>query len=170
MKYCTTVTYETLMSLIMSLPRYKILCWLKALFLCCNGAIIGKRVVFYPGVWIEPGRHLVIEDDVDLAKDVLIISGGGVTIGKRTLIGYGTKILSTNHIIPPIPLPILGSGHKKAPVKIGNDVWIGANAVILSGVTIGDGAIVGAGAVVTKDVSAYSVVGGVPAKLIKKRT
>ncbi len=55
------------------------------------------------------------------------------------------------------------------PVTIGNDVWIGANAIILSGVTIGDGAIIAAGAVVTKNVEAYAIVGGVPAKLIKYR-
>lgn len=58
---------------------------------------------------------------------------------------------------------------KNRPVKIGNDVWIGANVVILPGVTIGDGAIIGAGAVVTHDVGPYEIVGGVPAKLIKKR-
>lgn len=55
------------------------------------------------------------------------------------------------------------------PVVIGNDVWIGANVVILPGVTIGDGAVLAAGAVVTKDVEPYAIVGGVPAKLIKKR-
>lgn len=55
------------------------------------------------------------------------------------------------------------------PVNIGNDVWVGANAIVLDGVTVGDGAIVAAGAVVTRDVEPYSVVGGVPAKLIKKR-
>lgn len=54
-------------------------------------------------------------------------------------------------------------------VLIGNDVWIGANVVVLDGITIGNGAIIGANSVVTKDVSAYSIVGGVPAKEIKKR-
>jgi acetyltransferase-like isoleucine patch superfamily enzyme len=54
-------------------------------------------------------------------------------------------------------------------VKIGNDVWIGANAVIFDDVTIGDGAVIAAGAIVTKDVEPYAVVGGVPAKMIKKR-
>jgi virginiamycin A acetyltransferase len=56
-----------------------------------------------------------------------------------------------------------------APIKIGNDVWVGARAVVLDGVTIGDGAIIGAGAVVTKDVSAYTVVGGVPVSFIRNR-
>jgi acetyltransferase-like isoleucine patch superfamily enzyme len=56
-----------------------------------------------------------------------------------------------------------------AQIQIGNDVWIGARAIILGGVTIGDGAIVGAGAVVTKDVPAYAVVGGVPAKILRYR-
>lgn len=57
----------------------------------------------------------------------------------------------------------------KKTVVIGNDVWIGSNAIVLQGVTIGDGAVVAAGAVVTKDVPSYTVVGGVPAKVIKKR-
>ena len=57
----------------------------------------------------------------------------------------------------------------KGDIIIGNDVWIGYNAIILSGVTIGDGAIIATGAVVTKDVPAYTIVGGIPAKKIKKR-
>lgn len=58
---------------------------------------------------------------------------------------------------------------RRGPINIGNDVWIGYGAVILRGVSIGDGAIVGAGAVVTKDVDPYTIVGGVPAKTIRKR-
>ena len=57
----------------------------------------------------------------------------------------------------------------KGDITIGNDVWIGYEAIILAGVTIGDGAIIGARAVVTKDVAPYTIVGGIPAKMIKKR-
>ena len=60
------------------------------------------------------------------------------------------------------------AGMTYAPIHIGKNVWIGANATVLAGVTIGDGAIVAAGAVVTKDVAPNTVVGGVPAKVIKK--
>lgn len=57
-----------------------------------------------------------------------------------------------------------------SPITIGNDVWIGARVIIMDGVNIGDGAIIAAGAVVTKDVEPYTIVGGVPAKTIRKRT
>ncbi|HIF58330.1 MAG TPA: acyltransferase [Rhodospirillales bacterium] len=170
MKGFLVVSYEFLMSLVFSLPRYRFFIFIKQLLLKIMGAKFGARVVIYPGVWIAPGRNLVIEDDVDLAKDVLITTSGGVHIGARTLIGYRTQIISSNHSIPPIgePFPISGDVH--APVKIGCDVWIGANCVITPGVTIGTGAVVAAGSVVTKNVDKYSIVGGVPAKLIKMRS
>ena len=163
------VTYEFLMSLVFALPRYDFCIFLKKLFLKPMGAKIGKGVVIYPGVWIVPGRNLVVENHVDLAKDVLITSSGGVFIGERTLVGYRTQILSANHSIPPIgePFPISGDVMKRVVIK--NDVWIGANCIITPGVTIGEGAVIAAGSVVTKDVEANSIVGGVPAKFIKMR-
>ena len=106
-------------------------------------------------------------------------------IGKFCSIAYGTKFLfnSANHTMRSLstyPFPIFydewehGIGADKAwdnkgDIVIGNDVWIGFEAVILAGVTIGDGAIIGARAVVTKDVPPYTIVGGVPAKPIRKR-
>ena len=132
------------------------------------GAQVGKGVVFYPGVWIAPGRNLVLEDNVDLAKDVLITTSGGVSIGKDTLVGYRTQILSTNHSIPPVG-ENLPSGDQPGHVRIEKDVWIGAGCIITAGVRIGEGAVVAAGSVVTKDVAANSIVAGVPAKLIRMR-
>ena len=133
------------------------------------GAKIGTGVVIYPGVWICPGRKLIIEDGVDLAKDVLITTSGGVFIGKRTLVGYRTQILSANHEIPKVGLPFPISGDVYKPIHISDDVWIGANCIIAAGVTIGTGAVVAAGSVVTKDVPPNAIVGGVPAKLIRMR-
>lgn len=163
------VSYETVMSFLFLLPRYHTLNRIKRLFLILNGATIGKRVVFYPGVWIAPGRNLRIGDDVDLALNVQIETSGGVTIGDRTLVGYGTKIFSRNHIMPQKPEPIFGNGHRFNAVSIGKDVWLGANVIVLPGRTIGDGAVVGAGSVVTKDVAPYTIVAGNPAKLVRER-
>lgn len=86
-----------------------------------------------------------------------------ITIGNDVAISHDVTIMdSDGH-------QILQEGHKEsAPIEIGNNVWVGSRAMILKGVKIGDGAIVAAGAVVTKDVPAYSMVAGVPAKVVKK--
>lgn len=169
LKQFIVVSYELVMQLLFSLPRYSVLNALKSSFLRIQGARIGKRVIFYPGVWIVSGKNLEIGDDVDLALDVLITTGGGVCIGDRTLIGYRSQIISSNHNIPPMPARIFDSGHISKPVTIGCDVWVGASCLILPGVDIGDGAIIAAGSVVTKSVAPYTVVGGVPAQLIRER-
>lgn len=163
------VSYETILALLMALPRYPLLNALKAAFLRMCGARVGKRVVFYPGVWITPAKGLSLADDVDLALDVLLTCGGGVQIGARTLVGYRTQILSANHRIPPGKDRIFGSGHEKSPVVIGEDVWIGANVIVLPGVSIGDGSVIAAGSVVTKNVPEYSIVAGVPARVVRNR-
>lgn len=169
MKYFIVVTFELVMKLVFVFPRYRLANFIKSLFLKCLGAKVGKRIVFYPGVWISPGRNLVIGNDVDLALDVLITTSGGVEIGDRTLIGYRTQIISGNHKIPSNKSQIFYSGHEYGKVIIGTDCWIGANCIIMPGVTIGEGAVVAGGSVVTKDVEKFTVVGGVPSKKIKSR-
>jgi acetyltransferase-like isoleucine patch superfamily enzyme len=169
MKYFIVVMYETIMKFLFGLPRFKILNKIKKSFLELLGAQIGNRVIFYPGLWISPPHNLVIGDDVDLALNVLITTKGGVFIGDRTLVGYGTKIISSNHKIPLQKQKIFESTHISKKVVIENDVWIGANCIILPGVVIGEGAVIAAGSIVTKNVKKYTVVGGVPANLIKNR-
>lgn len=164
------VTYEMLMQLVFALPRYRVFIWLKESLLKLQGAKFGKRVVIYPGVWIAPGRNLVVGDDVDIAKDVILMTAGGIEIGDRTLIGYRTQIISGNHKIPRGRKQIFGAGYDRRKVKIENDVWIGANCIITSDVTIGEGAVIGAGAVVTHDIPPFSIAAGIPAKVIKFRT
>lgn len=170
MKYFLVVAFEMASSIVFSLPRFRLINRFKAIFLRCMGAKIGDRVVFYPGITVLTGRRLVLGDDVDLATGVLITTDGGVAIGDRTLVGYGTKILSRNHRVPPLPESIFAAGHEAKSVAIGADVWIGAGCIILPGTRVGDHAIVAAGSVVTKDVPSGAVVGGAPARVIKMRT
>ena len=76
---------------------------------------------------------------------------------------------SNNHTFKSTKIPIISQGMTEGEIIIGNDVWIGSNAVILPNCNIGDGAIIGAGAVVTSNIEPYTVVGGIPARFIKKR-
>jgi len=92
-----------------------------------------------------------------------------VEIGEQSLISMHCTILSSNHGVPPLGKLIRDTVDKLLPTKIGRDVWIGANAVILGGVTIGEGAVVAAGAVVNRDVEAGAVVAGVPARIVRNR-
>ena len=103
-----------------------------------------------------------------------------VAIGKYCSIAEGVKFICGEHtttLVSTFPMGILPfvksvpevDAITKGPIVIGNDVWLGTNAIVLSGVTVGDGAVVAAGAVVTRDVPPYAVVAGVPARVIKMR-
>ena len=94
---------------------------------------------------------------------------GPLTIGDNVMMGPDVVILTHTHNIDTPTLPMIEQGMRTDPVTIGNDVWIGMRSIIMPGVNIGDGSVIGAGAVVTKDVPAYAIVGGVPAKVIKYR-
>ncbi|MEX3937108.1 DapH/DapD/GlmU-related protein [Paraburkholderia phymatum] len=168
-RYALVASVEAALSMLFALPRLRACNALKALALRALGATIGRRPVFYPGVWIMPGRNLAVGDDVDFALGVVVTTAGGVEIGDRVLIGYRTQILSTNHVIPPLPGKVFSSGHAGRRVTIASDVWIGANSIVLPGVRIGTGAVVAAGSVVTKDVPAGAIVGGNPARVIRMR-
>lgn len=94
----------------------------------------------------------------------------GVEIGAYTMLGPNVKIVGNDHVFDKAGTPTIFSGRPPfKKTRIGRDVWIGANSIVIAGSSIGDGAIVAAGSIVTNDVLAFSVVGGVPAKFIKKR-
>ena len=93
---------------------------------------------------------------------------GPVTIGSHVNLAQGITVTALNHNFEESSKRIDEQGVTTKPVIIGNDIWIGANAVILPGVSIGDHSVVAAGAIVTKDVPPHSLVAGVPAKIIKK--
>ena len=125
--------------------------------------------------WIYPNVYLTHTYGIQVGKTFGVNSGaildgrGGITIGDDAMIGPNVVIASSNHNYQQLDFPMSRVDHVMAAVVIGSDVWIGANAVITPGVRIGDGAVVGAGAVVTKDVAPYTIVGGVPAKVIGNR-
>lgn len=111
------------------------------------------------------GGNVRIGQNTFLGEYVVIYGHGGIEIGQNTLIAMHTCIISSNHTVPDKNTFIRSQGDILLPVKIGNDVWIGAGAKILGGVTIGDGCVVGAGAVVTKNLPCYSIALGVPAQI-----
>tara|TARA_Y100000991_G_C21709108_1_gene237101 strand:- start:224 stop:532 length:309 start_codon:yes stop_codon:yes gene_type:complete len=94
---------------------------------------------------------------------------GEIIIGKNVLIGPNSVLRSNNHNYKTSQKPINQQGMSEGKITIEDDVWIGSNVVILPNVIIGKGSIVAAGAVVTSNVEAFSIVGGVPAKLIGLR-
>lgn len=110
--------------------------------------------------------NVVIGDHTRIGLHNTII--GPVTIGNHVNLAQGITVTALNHNFKDSDKRIDEQGVSTNPVTIGNDIWIGANAVILPGVTIGDHSVVAAGAVVTKDVPPQSLVAGVPAKVIKQ--
>jgi acetyltransferase-like isoleucine patch superfamily enzyme len=95
---------------------------------------------------------------------------GGVTIGDRVYTSPFVQIVSVNHVFDDPNVPFVDQGITAEGIVIEDDVWIGSGAVITDGVRIGKGAVVAGGAVVTKDVEPLTIVGGVPAKMIRKIT
>ncbi|MCP9915848.1 acyltransferase [Cyanobium sp. ATX 6F1] len=100
---------------------------------------------------------------------VVIYGHGGVQIGRNCLISMHSRVLSSNHTIPPIGVSIRSQPDVLQPTVIGDDVWLGAGVTVLGGVHIHTGAIVGAGAVVTHDLPAHAIAVGVPARVVRYR-
>lgn len=120
-------------------------------------------------VRLDNPAKLSIGDDTFIGRGTFINAGGGVSIGADVLIGPDVKIWSADHRFDLLDAPIRLQGHTFGRVVIGDDVWIGANSIILKGVTVGRGAVIAAGSVVKTDVEDYAVVAGVPAKIVKLR-
>ena len=134
------------------------------------GRLTGKKIDdtfrLFPPFYTDFGKNISIGKDVFINSGCHFQDQGGITIGDGSLIGHNVVLATINHDLDP-------ANNRKnhyAPIKIGSHVWIGSNATVLPGVTIGDWAVVAAGAVVTKDVPAKTVVGGVPARFIKNIT
>jgi acetyltransferase-like isoleucine patch superfamily enzyme len=115
-----------------------------------------------------PHSGIKIGKDSLIGEYCVIRGQGGVTIGDRVYTSPFTQIIAVNHVFDDPKRPFVEQGITAKGIVIKDDVWLGAGAVIMDGVTIGEGAVVAAGAVVTKDVLPHTVVGGVPARIIKK--
>lgn len=130
---------------------------------------LGENVRISEDVYIKNPDKLTIGNNVSIWPMCYLECSGGVFIGNDVSIAHGVTIMSEEHIYKVNEIPIKDQGKSFAPVIIGDNVWIGAKAIILSGITIEEGAIVAAGAVVTHDVQSYNIVAGIPAKTIKVR-
>ncbi len=130
--------------------------------------LIGKEVdetfTLFPPFSTDCGRNICVGKNVFINAGCCFQDQGGITIGDGVLIGHNVVLATLNHDIDPSKRSTL----HPSPIFIGNNVWVGANATILPGVRIGDGAIIAAGATVHRDVAMNTIVGGVPARLIKK--
>lgn len=129
--------------------------------------IKSENCFFEENIYIGNGENITIGKECQINENVFI---QGATIGDYVMIAANVSILANMHKFDRVDIPMSLQGKDIGnKVTIEDDVWIGRNAMILPGITIKKGAIVAAGAVVTKDIEEYSIVGGIPARLIKKR-
>jgi acetyltransferase-like isoleucine patch superfamily enzyme len=131
---------------------------------------IGRDTMILPFCVLKAFEGFIhIGRECSLNHYSIIYGHGGVTIGDYVRVAAHTVLVATQHVFERTDVPICHQGVEGRAITIEDDVWIGTNCTVLGGVTIGKGAIVAAGAVVTKDVEPYSIVGGVPAKVMDSR-
>ena len=128
------------------------------------GYTVPATLRVFPPFYTDFGKNIHVGEHVFINACCHFQDHGGVTLGDGCQIGHNVVFATLNHGVTPEDRPHTDP----APIVLGRGVWVGSNSTILQGVTIGDNAIIAAGAVVTKDVPANTVVGGVPAKVIKQ--
>lgn len=128
-----------------------------------TGRPIADSTTVFPPFYSDFGKNITLGERVFINSGCKFQDQGGVVIGDDCLIGHNTVIATLNHDLA----PSRRADMHPAPVVIGRNVWIGSNATILPGVTIGDNAVVAAASVVTKDVPADSIVVGSPARVVR---
>lgn len=139
---------------------------IRDIFSRLTGKPVDDGFGIFPPFYTDCGKNITVGKNVFFNSGCKLQDQGGITIGDNALIGHNVVLATLNHNLDPEHRADL----IPAPIHIGKNVWIGANASVMPGVTIGDGAIVAAGAVVTKDVPTNTVAAGVPAKPIRKCT
>ena len=134
-----------------------------------NASIGANTVIKVSGSMFELGKGFWLGKHSSLANDCFVGAAGGVRIGEYVNIGQNVRFHSENHEFSDTTVRICEQGTTHKGIRVGNDCWIGAGAVFLDGATIGNGCVVGANAVVNGTFPDYSVIVGVPAKIIKMR-
>ena len=137
---------------------------LVALFSELFGKEPNQSLTVFPPFYTDYGKNTTIGENVFINAACHFQDQGGIEIGDDCLIGHNVVLATLNHGLQPEDR---GNLYPK-PIKLERNVWVGSNATITAGVTIGESAVIAAGAVVTKDVPANTVVGGIPAKEIKQ--
>ncbi|MFF8762956.1 sugar O-acetyltransferase [Nocardiopsis dassonvillei] len=128
------------------------------------GGPLPESVTIYPPFFTEYGLNTAFGEDVFVNQGCTFMDRGGIRLGSRVMIAPRASLITGGH---PLPLAERREYLSFAPIVIEDDVWIGAAAVVTQGVTVGAGSVVAAGAVVTRDVPARTLVGGVPARVIR---
>lgn len=136
---------------------------LQAIFSKLIGHEVDDSFYLFPPFYSEFGKNIKIGKNVFFNAGCKFQDQGGITIDDDVLLGHNVVLATINHGLS----PKTRHWNYIAPIHIGKNVWVGSNATILQGVTVGDHAIIAAGAVVTKDVAPGTIVGGVPAKFIR---
>ena len=130
---------------------------------------LGEKVSLHPSVLIRGAKNIEIGNKTNVNHGCKLLGSGGLTIGEGSMLAYEVIVFTdTRKFMGEIPLKSR-KGRIVKPVFIGNDVWIGARALIMPGVRINNHAIIAAGAVVTKNIAEWEIVGGNPAKKIGSR-
>jgi acetyltransferase-like isoleucine patch superfamily enzyme len=144
--------------------------------LSANGVKLGDNVtlargcnLICTGVIAHKGIGITIGNNTGINAGTYLAGQGGIEIGDNVIIGPGVKVFSENHLFADLELIIKDQAVCREKVVIENNCWIGSGATILAGVTIGEGCVIAAGCVVTKTVESYSIVAGIPGRIIKKR-
>lgn len=137
-----------------------------------NKARIGKNTNIHPTVIIREGQNVEIGDNCYFNHNTIMIGGhsnGKLIIGNYVQTGPNVGFFVANHHYADPTKPIKSQGYDEDDIIVEDDVWIGANSIVTSGVKIGKGSVIGANSVVTKDIPPFSVAAGCPVKVIKRR-
>lgn len=129
----------------------------------------GRALVTRQHVILRHTRNISIGDDVMFNRGATVTAHAPIEIGDDCLIGPGAVLHNGDHRFDQVDVPIRRQGLSSAPIVLEDDVWVGANAIVLGGVRVGRGSVVAGGSVVTRDVPPFTIVAGVPAKAVGRR-